>query len=1382
MASRSERICPDPPFELELLEAGASVSTETVIAGFIRPFDLSKAPLLRVGLMELTGDSQLLIFDMHHIISDGTSLSILIKEFVALYQGLELPELRIQYKDFAAWQNRQFTAASFQNQERYWLERFAGEIPVLNLPLDYTRPSIQSIAGDKFTFEAGPELAGRINQLALENGATVYMVLLAIYNVLLAKYTGQDDIIAGSPIAGRQHSDLGNLIGMFVNTLAMRNYPGNSRVFSEFLAEVKENVLKAFENQDYPFDQLVEKLKLARELSRNPLFDTMFVFQNFETNLTGLGNLRMVPLELASKHTKFDITLIVVPETGRIRFYFEYCTQLFRRETIARMAEHMLNLMDVVAASPGIPIAAMEVLSAGERRKILEVFNTTGRDYHKDQKINELFEAQVLKTPCRPAVIYQGRQLTYDELNHKSNQMAHGLRMAGIAPDDIVAIVAARSMELIIAMLGILKAGGAYLPIDPDYPEERIRYMLENSGAKLILTQQASVHKVSPDIQTLDLDDPGLYQGDAGNTANLGTPANLAYVIYTSGSTGKPKGVMIEHRGIGNLQAYFKEYLRVAENDRIIQFAVSSFDASVWEIFMALLTGASLYIVPKETINNYLEFETFLNENEISIATLPPTYLANLNPANVITLKKLIVAGSASTPELLHKWQNKVEYINAYGPTETTVCATAWKAVPGSERYRTVPIGTPIFNTRVYIINRDHRLQPMGVAGELCVAGDGLARGYLNQPELTAEKFIPNPFVTSVQERMYRTGDLARWLPDGNLEFLGRIDNQVKIRGFRIEIGEIENQLLKHEAVQEIAVIAKADQNGNHFLCAYYTAGGEVMAAELKGFLARELPEYMIPAYFIQLKSLPLTPNGKVNHHALPDPAETGADAATYVPPRNEIERNLAVVWQEVLGRPQIGIHNNFFELGGDSLKAIQLVTKLLPDFEINITHIFEHQTIAELARTVVWKKDYLKSKLEELKEMAIRKKPLNPEIVTRLLSQQNEYRRKYRARARGSYAEKGLKTTNYKNILLTGATGYLGSHILHELLITTDSRIYVLVRGDSSQEALQRLASKTRLYFGDYLFEKFGNRIIVLNGDLTKDNLGLTKEMYDNLSQIIECIIHAAANVKHYGHYNDLYEVNVRGTKQLVDFAIQSKMRNFSYISTLSVASGIPGNQNPVLFTEYHLPVAAGHENYYIKSKLEAEQIVIGAREQGLNTNIFRVGNLVFHSGSGRFQENIAENAFYLQLKSLIKLGVIPKIKQPALEFSFIDEVSKAVVLLFRLEGPANEIHHLANQKRISLLEFGGILKQLKLPVKMVDIREFLDFLERNYHNLEMSHFVKDLMIHSNLLETGDTAVVEISCAKTDYLLKKLGFKWSGFNKVSAQKMINYCREVNFL
>ncbi len=930
-----------------------------LIKDFIRPFDLGKAPLIRAKLLKITDTRHILLCDMHHIISDGISCSILIRELIKLYQGQTLNKIRVQYKDFAAWQNEQLKTEYISTQKEFWLKQYSDEIPVLNFPYDYQRPAVQSFEGDRVSFEIGGDLLKNLEALSVKTGTTLFMVFLSAYNVLLHKYTGQEDIVVGTPVSGRTRNELKDVIGMFVNTLALRNSPKSNIKYSKLLEDVRNRFLRALENQDYQFEMLVDALKIKREIDRNPLFDTMFVFQNMggiEVDVQA-NNLKFSKYDFESRVSKFDFCLYAVPKEGSIYFELEYAAKLFRRETIERLATHYQNLLEIIVKTPEILISDIDILSQQEKNLLLYQYNQTQQAYPKEKTIYDLIQEQVRKAPENIAVEAGDKKLTYGELDRKANSLAGILRTHGVRPDTIVGLLAERSIELIIGILGVLKAGGAYLPIDPQYPETRIKYILENAGAEILLTVDAITEKMEFSGTVIDLLDSRIYFENDQRVEIVNKPDDLVYAIYTSGSTGNPKGVMIQHKSLNNyLHSIYKWYdEEIGSEDKCFSLANISFDANVVEIFMPLVFGATLVLNDQPRLMDLEQLADTMAEKGVTFAFLPPTILQDLCrllKTRNTRLNKILTGLENIKDYVLEEYfelNKAMKVLIGYGPTEATICASFYRYESKKSVGKTVPIGKPLANTQIYLTDTNFRPVPEGATGELCISGEGLAKGYLNNPTVTAEKFVNNPFVSEL--RMYRTGDLARWNSEGNLEFMGRADFQVKIRGYRVELGEIETRLLKYGSVKEAVVLDRKDSNGNSYLCAYIVADADINPSDLREYLSMDLPDYMIPSYYVKIKSVPFTANGKIDRKALPEP--TLGCGTEYVPPRNEIEQELAEVWQEVLGVGRVGIFDNFFDLGGSSLKAIQVSGKL-KSFGLNMMNILRNPTIAELGKYAV--------------------------------------------------------------------------------------------------------------------------------------------------------------------------------------------------------------------------------------------------------------------------------------------------------------------------------------------------------------------------------------------------------------------------------------------
>jgi fengycin family lipopeptide synthetase D len=969
-----QKVHPVAHFVLEYRKSGCRESgtfePSEQIRDFIRPFDLGEVPLFRVRLVRLGSARHLLMFDMNHIIADGISMVVLVKEFIQLYRGEELPPLRIQYKDFTLWQNEFLLGNTVKKQEAYWLDLFKGEIPLLNLPTDFPRPLVQSFEGNKVRFYLNPELTANLRKLAFQTGATLYMVLLATYNVLLYKYTGQDDLIIGTPIAGRSHPELENLIGMFVNMLAIRSFPKGPRTFLEFLGEVKDRAIRAFENQDFQFERLIEKLNLNRDVSRNPLFDTAFVLQNMGIPEVKLEGLQFLPCAYEEDAAKYDLTFELVETGDQVQVDLRYCAKLFKPETMERMAQHYLNIVQAIIQNPALRLADINMLTESEVQQLLVDFNMTGSGYPREQTLVTLFESQAARVPEHIAVIFEGQSLIYREVNRQANRLAAVLREKGVRPNQIIALLLDRSPSMIIGMLAILKAGGAYLPLDPNHPQNRVLAILNDSRTAILLSETKVIQNNSfaglqensmAEIIAMD----HILQGDNGvetNPVPVNQPSDLAYVIYTSGSTGQAKGAMIEHRNVVRLLFNDRFAFDFSDQDVWTMFHSYTFDFSVWEMYGALLYGGKLVMVPKLTAQNPAQYLELLKRERVTVLNQVPSVFYNLiheelqQPDAVLNLRYIIFGGEALQPFMLKQWHEKypaTRIINMYGITETTVHVTYKEILAAEIALNISNIGVPIPTLTTYIMDPDLNLLPVGIPGELCVGGAGVGRGYLNRPELTAERFANHPYRKG--ERLYRSGDLARLLPNGEMEYLGRIDFQVKIRGFRIELGEIESLLLRHPQITQAVVIADAGDRGEKYLAAYFIAHTELSVARLRAYLGQDLPDYMIPSYFIQVDRIPLTANGKVDRRALPKPGQNINTGETYLAPTNDVELQLESIWKNILHVEQIGINDNFFDLGGNSLLLIKMHAGIEEQYpgKLKITDIFANATIAKLAEFI---------------------------------------------------------------------------------------------------------------------------------------------------------------------------------------------------------------------------------------------------------------------------------------------------------------------------------------------------------------------------------------------------------------------------------------------
>ncbi|WP_146742924.1 non-ribosomal peptide synthetase, partial [Lonsdalea populi] len=967
-----QRIAPDSiGFSLSCLDlrkldaAGCPQRVAELAAQEARePFDLTQGPLIRGRLLQLGDDEHVLLLTQHHIVSDGWSLGILVRELAALYraairgENAHLPPLPIQYADYAVWQRNWLRGETLADLHAFWHNQLQGAPALLRLPTDRPRPSVQRYVGSVVPIQIdGTELTA-LRTLSQQQGTTLFMTLLAGWAAVLSRLSGQDDIVVGTPVANRTRRELEGVVGFFVNTLALRVEPGQCTTVADLLAQVSERALAAYAHQDLPFEQVVEALQPVRSLSYSPVFQVMLSLNNTPAQTLTLPGLELSAIEQTGRSAHFDLTLSLTETESGLTGGLEYATDLFDRKTIVRLAGYLKNVLTAMAADVTQPLAALPMLPDAERRQLLVDFNATAADFPQQTLIHQLFETQVERTPDAVAVLFEESSLTYDALNRRANQLAHHLIALGVRPDDRVALCAERGLEMIVALLGILKAGAAYVPLDPAYPSERLAYMLDDAQPVALLTQsgQTAVHSDAVPVVLLDT---GEFDADRDSNPDpqaLGLNAqHLAYVIYTSGSTGQPKGVMIEHRSLCNLAHAQIDAFRITANSRVLQFASFSFDACISEVTTALCQGACLVLASREALLPGDALLNTLQAQAITHVTLPPVAAGALDPDTALPdLQTLVLAGEACPPTLVSRWAAGRRMINAYGPTEGTVCATL--CVCDAQDERIPPIGRPLANTRIYILDAQGQPVPLGVAGEIHIGGAGVARGYLHRPELTAERFIPDPFSTTPDARLYKTGDLGRWLPDGNIEYLGRNDFQVKLRGFRIELGEIEARLMQCPGIREAVVIAREDTPGEKRLVAYLQPqpGVEVIPADLRRQLGRHLAEYMIPAAFVTLTSFPLTPNGKIDRQALPAPDQTAVATRSYEAPQNEVESALAQIWQDLLGVARVGRHDHFFELGGHSLMAVSLIERLRNrGWTLDVRSIFNTPELHEMAEAM---------------------------------------------------------------------------------------------------------------------------------------------------------------------------------------------------------------------------------------------------------------------------------------------------------------------------------------------------------------------------------------------------------------------------------------------
>lgn len=1256
-----------------------------ILAEARRPFDLSREPPLRLAIVRLANDRTLLLFTLHHIAADGPSIEILTNDLAIFYRnalsgsGAALAPLPIQYGDFALWQRDQLNGRLRESQMKFWRERLAQPLPVTRLPADFARPPVQSHSGALVDFHIPADTTAAIRRLAAGQGATLFAALFTAFDILLYRYTGQVDLIVGTPVANRRQSETEKLIGLFVNPLAIRARIEPSRSFIENLARLKGDLLASFEHQDVPFEQLVEELQPERDASASPLFQIKFQLDPQVREHIDLPGVQLRRLPRNDGVAKLDLSMDLREMPNGIAGSLEYDTALFRPETVELLAECFTRLLGAIVQDPHRPVADLEMLGEERRHRQIVEWNDTLSALDEALCFPQLFEKQTVLTPDAIALTYvadgSAMSLTYDALNRRANRLAHHLRQLGAGPEVVVAIALDRGPELVAAWLAVLKSGAAYLPLDPAYPADRIAYMLADSGADLILT--TSGMKITDAGRRIDLD-TGWPEGTDADLPPLAGPDNLAYVIYTSGSTGRAKGVLVPHAGLVNLTQDKIRTCDIRPGDCVLQFFSFSFDASIPEFVMSLGAGARLLLAPAGDVLPGPSLTGLLQAERVTHVTMTPSALLSLPSADYPDLRMVLVGGEAPSEDLIARWSKDRVFINAYGPTETTVNASMVACGNGAPTDATV---RPAANKQLYVL--DEHLQPLppGVPGELYIGGVGLARGYHRRPDITAAHFLPDPFAPEGRSAvLYRSGDRACQLPDGRIRVLGRVDQQVKIRGYRIEPGEVEAAVLDLKDVASAVVIVREDTAGEKRLAAYAVAAdaGHPSASEMRAKLAARLPRYMVPDAFVWLDALPLTVNGKADVTKLPKP-EIDSQGRE---PEGETETILAGLFEDLLGVSGIRATDDFFELGGHSLLATRLVAAALDRFgiELSVLDLFNGPTIEALADRI------------EARRAGADTRSLSP---GGLLSEQDSWQRDLvlddDIRPRASVAKSHTPGTR---VLLTGATGFVGAFLLRELLRQENCEVVCLVRGETGAARLEQALRDYGLWHPD-----LAGRFSSVAGDLTQPNLGLDPERYVELAQRIDTIFHNAAEVHHVMPYERLRLANVEGTRGVLRFACAAGGRPLHYVSSLSVLPAAPMPDRPRFYetdalSDYPPPIGG-----YNRSKWVAEQLVSEAGRRGLPVAIYRPGPVSGDSRNGTFNE---ADFLCRVLQGYLHSGTAPE-GDLSLDFLPVDYLARALVYLSQQPESTGRTYNLIHSRPVSSDILFEACKAEGMPIRRV-------------------------------------------------------------------------------
>lgn len=1329
---------------------------------FNKTLDLSKAPLLNAKVLYLTNNHTMIFINMHHIISDGASMQILLNDFCKLYNGEELPNNKFTYRDFINYEQYFSGSDTFNRNKEFWLNEFETEIPTLNLPTTYARPSHFSYKGSKISTKFNNELTKSIIDISKELEVTPYMFLLTVYYILLYKYTGQENIIVGTPIANRDISEFSHIIGMFVNTLPIRKTIHSTKTFISFLKEVKEKCLNCFTHQNYPFDELVKELNISRDISRNPLFDTMFIYQSQNPSTLTINNTQSKYYMPDTNISKFDLSLEIIPNDTEFSLNFEYCTDLFSKEFIENMSQNYIQLVKNTITNFNTKISNLQILPINEKNKILYDFNNTKKQYDDKQFIYKLIDNQCLKTPDYTAITFKNKKLTYNDLLQKSNSLANYLHSIGINRNSTVGIMLPRSLELLVVILATLKTGACYIPIDPTFPESRIEYMLNNSGASILLTFD-NIRKSNIKTLCVEFCNYDLYNKPDLNFKYHNLPTDPSYMIYTSGSTGNPKGVVLNHKALTNLTNYLNNYVEYLKNDyknmAIASLTTVSFDIFIFETLISLQKGLNVVISTENEQTMPDRLNSLIENNNIKAFQLTPSRMEILlNNLNLIpqlkNIKFITLAGEALSTKLLKtilKLGNITVY-NGYGPSETTVFSTFTDVTNQTN----VNIGKPLDNTQIYILDKDNNICPIGVPGELCICGDGVGIGYKNIAPTIKNNYTINPIS---KRPMYKTGDLAKFLPNGELSYIGRIDNQIKIRGLRIELDEIENKILEFPSINKTILLAQTDSNNRTFLVAYLTVKDKISITKLREHLRKYLPKYMIPSYFEILDEFPYLPNGKVNKKALPAP-KIQQSTQEYIPARNEMDKKILEIFEKLLNLSPISITDNFFELGGDSLLAINLQIELMKiSDEISYADIFLNPTVQELTDKILSENSIAES-LSNIVDL------LNCNTTIQNFTTPSDITRK-----------------NIGNILLTGATGYLGIHVLSEFLTNEPGNVYCLLRPEKGITLEKKLLNKLHFYFDDKYDHLINQRIFIINGDISFDNLGLSNDDYQLLKNNINVIINCAAKVSHFGKYELYKKINVDGTQNLINFC-KNNSKTLYHMSTASVSgdniapytndSPIPYDNN---FKENNFFINQIINNVYIKSKFEAEKLIISELNNGLNAYIFRIGNLMGRYSDGKFQQNIEENAYINRLLSFIRIRHVPDtFVQHSLEFTPVDLCAKAIIKIVENTNSRNRIFHLLNNNNIVIKTLLDIFEKNYFKINIVPVKEFKSIIDSLLKSTsvtsELNGLISDFDSKGNL---DYEKKINVHSEFSNEYLNKLNFNWPTIDEKYITMFFNY-------
>lgn len=1309
-------------------------------------FDILHSNLFNIKIFRYPDMTGGVIFNIHHIISDSWTLGLIAKEIIHKYysfcNNISIEPKMYSYIDYIHSEEKYVNSTKYIKDKNFWMNYLKNIPDSITIPIN-NKDSNNDLSsnGNRKIFKLESKYITKINKFCQEYHISLFCFFMAIYSIYISKINNSNDFILGTPILNRTNIKQKNTMGMFINTIPIRIKIKDNYSMTSFLNYLSLNITSILRHQKHSYQYILEDIRKQDPKTPN-LYNILLSYQ--VTKIEANENIKYSSEWNFNGNVSDDIDIhfFDLNNSGLINIAYDYKISKYTDDDISDLHSRILHIILQVINNPNIVINDISITPPKELENILSLYSKKNCSYPDKKTISQLFEEQVKLTPNNIAISFKNLSLSYEELNKRANQVANFLRNLNINANDVIAIRLNRSLEMIVGILGIIKAGGCYLPIDLSYPDERISFMLKDSNAKLLLTNQIHKDDLDIDIPCYSLDissDNEIYSNSEENLKCINSPEDLIYIIYTSGSTGIPKGVMLSHKNVVRLIKNESFQFDFNENDVWTMFHSIAFDFSVWEIYACLLYGSKLILVPETISKDPEKFLQLLREQNVTVLNQTPTYFYNLldrellNEDSNLSIRYIIFGGETLKPSLIKPWKDKYPFtklINMYGITETTVHVTFKELNTEDLLSDNSNIGKPIPTLTVYVMDKNLNILPYGVQGEMCISGLGVCKGYLNRPELNKEKFVTNPY--NPDEVLYRSADTAILSKNGDLHYLGRIDNQVKIRGFRIEIGEIEAKLLKHPNILKCVVLPKKNKDKDSYLVAYVVTNKKLPSNELKLYISKLLPEYMIPSFFIFLDKIPLTSNGKTDRNKLLSIPITTEANIKYIAPRNNFEKIFKKILENSLGISHIGIDDNILDLGADSLTLMRITIELLEkNYIVNIQDIYEFKTIRSISDNFTYPK-----------RSNIYNNPINDNLYYEFSE---------------DFSKEKITA---KNILLTGATGYLGIHILYELINKTDSNIYCFIRNKDERNSKDRLINKLIFYFGKDVLQYIDTRIHIIVADISKPKFELSNKNYKSLGHKIDLVIHSAAIVDHYGD-NDLFEsVNVNGTVNMIEFCKEFSIY-MNHISTTSVSASISDTDKHINFDEHTLYIGQNYtDNIYIKTKFKAEYKVWEAIKSGMNISVYRLGNITARYSDGKFQENYDKNAFLNRIITLSKLKKIPKsFSNLEIDLSPVDICASIITSIIYYKSSYSKVFHIYNNKYLKFIDLINTVKNSNKKISIVSDEEFYKYIK---NKSDILGIINDLT--SNSLKYNSNICINNNF--TIGYMKNLNLSWPKINK----------------